>query len=107
MIDFRINESRRPAKKNIILERLCSDFAIITNNFESFGHKKYIKKVKPTLSKILNNLDNDVDKKVLKGLTEVDALLSKEKININEVSKMLYFSKLFGREQCYLSLINQ
>ena len=41
MIDFRINESRRPAKKNIILERLCSDFAIITNNFESFGHKKY------------------------------------------------------------------
>ena len=79
----------------------------ITTNFESFGHKKYIKKVKPTLSKILNNLDNDVDKKVLKGLREVDALLSKEKININEVSKMLYFSKLFGREQCYLSLINQ
>tara|TARA_Y100000590_G_C15157431_1_gene802251 strand:- start:303 stop:611 length:309 start_codon:yes stop_codon:yes gene_type:complete len=102
-----MNETRRHIKKNIILENLCSDFAIITKNFENLGYKEYLKKVKPTLFKIINNLNNDVDKQIIKSLKEVDILLSKQKINVYEVSKMLYFSKLFGREQCYLSFINQ
>ena len=36
---------------------------------------------------------------------EADNLLSKEFL-VEDVSSMEYFSFLFGREQCYLSLIN-
>ncbi len=107
LIDYRMNGSKRSEEKNIYLENLCSKFAIITKNFENLGYNEYIKKVKPTLRKIIKNLKNDVNDNTLKSLIEADSLLSKKNVKINDIKKMLFFSKLFGREQCYLSFTNE
>ena len=52
-------------------------------------------------------IKQDLPKNVLQSLIEVNNLLKKDNIKIKDVSKMKHFSSLFGREQCYLSLINK
>ena len=107
MIDQRINGFKRSKEKNIELENLCFDFASITKNNENFGNDKYIKNVEPILSKIMNNIGNDLPPSVHKALLEANNLLKKKEVKIDDVSKMLDFSSFFGREQCYLSLTNE
>ena len=53
------------------------------------------------------NIKKDINENTLNALNEANILLKNKKIEINDVSKMRYFSKLFGREQCYLSFINE
>ena len=48
-----------------------------------------------------------ITKYTLNGLDEGNTLLKKKIVGINDINNMLYFSSLFGREQCYLSLTNE
>ena len=48
-----------------------------------------------------------ITKYTLNGLDEANTLLKKKIVGINDINNMLYFSSLFGREQCYLSLTNE
>jgi hypothetical protein len=107
MIDYRIKGINRCEKKNIELEKLCFNFASLTKKNEKYGVEKYVKNIEPFLLKIIDNIKQDLPKNVLQSLIEVNNLLKKDNIKIKDVSKMKHFSSLFGREQCYLSLINK
>ena len=107
MIDYRIEGFKRSKEQNIKLEKLCNNLALLTNTFEKKGHQIYINKVQPTIEKIIMNIKKDINENTLNALNEANILLKNKKIEINDVSKMRYFSKLFGREQCYLSFINE
>ena len=48
-----------------------------------------------------------ITKYTLNGLDEANTLLKKKIVGINDINNMLYFSSLFEREQCYLSLTNE
>lgn len=107
MIDFRMNGTERSAKKNKELEKFCFDFAAKAKNNESLGHLKYMKNIRPVLNKIIRNIEFDLPEFSRKALYEVSELLKKEKLNIDDISKMSNFSSFFGREQCFLSMINE
>ena len=63
--------------------------------------------VQPLLSKIIDNVENDLSQYTLNVFDEANTLLKKKIVGINDINNMLYFSSLFGREQCYLSLTNE
>ena len=107
MIDFRMNGVKRSVEKNKELEKICFDFAIIANDNENLGHEGYIKNVEPYLSKIISNIEPDLPQTSKKALHEVSTLLNKKILEIDDVAKMSEFSRFFGREQCYLSIINE
>ncbi len=107
LIDYRMNGVKRPKEKNIELEKLCFDFAIITKNNENLGQNAYIDQVQPLLLKIINNVKNDLAQYTLNGLDEANTLLQKKIVEINDITNMSYFSSLFGREKCFLSLTNE
>ena len=107
MIDYRMNGIKRSKEKNIELEKFCFDFATVTKNNENLGHDAYMDQVQPLLSKIINNVKNDLAQYTLNGLDEANTLLKKKIVESNDITKMSYFSSLFGREQCYLSLSNE
>ena len=107
LIDYRMSGTRRSSKKNNELEKLCFSFAVKTKKNEKFGVKKYKKNIEPFLKKIIKNIKKDLPKNVYLSLIEANNLLKKKQIDINDISKMKYFSSLFGREQCYLSFIRK
>ena len=107
LIDYRMSGTRRSSKKNNVLEKLCFSFAVKTKKNEKFGVKKYKKNIEPFLKKIIKNIKKDLPKNVYLSLIEANNLLKKKQIDINDISKMKYFSSLFGREQCYLSFIRK
>ena len=107
MIDFRMNGVKRSNKKNNELEMMCIDFATAAKNNEDFGHAEYKKNIEPIFKKIINNVGSDLPVNSKKALQEVSLLLKKKVIKINDVAKMSKFKFFFGREQCYLSMINQ
>ena len=90
-----------------MLEKLCIKLALLTQKHETLGPKNYKEKIKPILKKIIFNIEKDLNITTIKALKEADSLLSKKNIQISDIVKMKYFSKLFGREQCYLSLIKK
>ena len=63
--------------------------------------------VQPLLSKIIDNVENDLSQYTLNVFDEANTLLKKKIVWINDISNMSYFLSLFGREQCYLSLTNE
>ena len=107
LIDYRMSGTRRSSKKNNELEKLCFSFAAKTKKNEKFGVKKYKKNIEPFLKKIIKNIKKDLPKNVYLSLIEANNLLKKKQIDVNDISKMKYFSSLFGREQCYLSFIRK
>ena len=107
LIDYRIEGINRSEKKNIELEKLCFNFASITEKNEEYGVEKYVKNIEPFLLKIIDNIKQDLPKNVSQSLIEANDLLKKDNIKIKDISKMKHFSSLFGREQCYLSFINK
>ena len=107
MIDYRMNSVKRSKEKNKELEKLCFDFATTTKNNENLGHGAYMEHVEPLLSKIISNVESDLPQVTQKALHEVNALLKNKMVEVDDVAKMSDFSSLFGREQCFLSLINE
>lgn len=107
MIDYRMSGIKRSAKKNTELEKLCINFAIAAKENEDLGHTKYMKNIEPIFKKILKNTQFDLPASSKKGLFEAYSLLKKEKITINDVAKMPNFKFLFGRDQCYMTMINE
>jgi len=107
MIDFRMNGVKRSIKTNNELEKMCIDFAIASKNNEDFGHAEYMKNIEPIFIKIINNVKSDLPLYSKKALQEVSLLLKKKVVRVNDVAKMSKFNFFFGREQCYLSMINQ
>jgi SAM-dependent methyltransferase len=107
LIDYRIDAKKRSPEKNIKLEKLCSDFAIIANKKENLGYSEYTKNLEPIFSKIITNIENDLPLNTKKGLKEAYKILKKKVIKIEDVKNMSHFSSFFGREQCYLSLIKE
>ena len=69
--------------------------------YEVFEH------VEPLLSKIISHVEPDLPQATQKALHEVNALLKNKMVEVDDVAKMSDFSSLFGREQCFLSLINE
>tara|TARA_B110000438_G_C15159543_1_gene371167 strand:- start:157 stop:480 length:324 start_codon:yes stop_codon:yes gene_type:complete len=107
MIDFKMNGAKRLTKKNNELEKMCIDFAAVAKNNEKFGYEKYIKNIEPIFIKIINNLESDLSLHTKKALQEVNLLLKKKKVRINDVARMAKFKFFFGREQCYLSMLKK
>ena len=107
MIDYRMDGVKRSIEKNKELEKICFDFATITKNNENLGHGAYMKNVKPLLSKIISNIEPDLPQAAKKALHEVNTLLKKKVVEIDDVAKMSDFSSFFGREQCYLSITSE
>jgi hypothetical protein len=107
MIDYRINNLKRSKEKNIELEKLCSEFAKITKVNENLGYNAYMNNVQPIFTNIISNIKNNLPKEVYISLKEAEKILQKKHINIKEVSNMKSFNSFFGREQCYLSFINE
>ena len=75
----------------------------MTKDYETEGFKAYKYKIKPTLNKIINNIKFDLPGKTVKALKEVDKVLSKQDLRLNDLKLLKEFTNLFGREQCYLS----
>ena len=90
-------------EKNNELQKLCYQFAIVTEENEKLGQEAYIKNVEPLLSEIIINIGNDLGIAVQKALYEASAMLKRNKISTDDIANMSEFSGLFGREQCYLS----
>lgn len=107
MIDYRIKNLKRSKKKNIELEKLCFQFAKITKINENLGYDAYIDNVQPIFTKIISNIKNNLPKEVYISLKEAEKILQKKNIKIKDVSSMKRFNSFFGREQCYLSFINE
>jgi hypothetical protein len=107
MIDYRMNSVKRSKEKNKELEKLCFDFASSTKINENLGHVAYMEHVEPLLSMIINNVEPDLPRASLKAMHEVNTLLKKKVVEIDDVAKMSGFSGFFGREQCYLSFTRE
>ena len=107
MIDFRMVGLKRSKKANNALEKMCIDFAIVAKNNEDLGYEGYIKNIEPLLTKIINNVESDLPVYSIKALHEVSLLLKKKVLKVKDVAKMSKFKNFFGREQCYLSMLNQ
>jgi len=103
MIDYRMNSIKRSKEKNKELEKLCSDFSIITRDNENLGYEAYMENIEPHLSKIINNVEKDLSESTRKSLYEANTILKKKKLKAEDISTMSEFSSFFGREQCYLS----
>lgn len=103
LMDYRVKGTRRSIEKNTELQKLCYQFAIVTEENEKLGQKAYIKNVEPLLSEIIINIGNDLGVAVENALHEVNIILSRHKISTDDIADMSEFSSLFGREQCYLS----
>jgi len=104
MIDYKINDFKRPKEKNKILEKLSIKLSLLTRDHENDGFEVYKNKIKPILIEIIDNIKNDLPKNTTQALIEVDKILNKKNFKINDVKSMKKFPFLFGREQCYLSL---
>ena len=107
MIDFRMDGVKRSIKKNEQLEKICFDFATIVKDNENLGYEAYIKNVEPLLSKIIDNIELDLSQDAKKALREVNTLLKKKSVKIDDVANMSDFSSFFGREHCYLSVMKE
>jgi hypothetical protein len=94
---------KRSEEKNKVLEKLCFEFAEITKNNENLGHDAYMDNVEPLLSKIINNVEADLSQTAQNAMHEVNTLLRRKVVEIDDVVKMSDLSGFFGREQFYLS----
>jgi len=56
---------------------------------------------------IINNVEPDLPHAAQKAMDEVNTLLKKKVVEIDDVAKMSGFSDFFGREQCYLSFTRE
>jgi|TARA_Y100000294_G_scaffold178135_1_gene208134 SAM-dependent methyltransferase len=106
MIDYRISNSKRSKNQNLELEKFCSTFALLTKENEQLNLESFLKNVKPTLDNIIKNV-SDLSSQLINSLEEANSILQKEKITVENVRNMSDFSSLFGREQCYLSFVNE
>ena len=107
MIDFKMEGIKRSIEKNKELEKFCFDFATIAKDNENLGHEAYMKNVEPLLSRIISNIESDLSQDARKALHEVSTLLKKKSVQSNDVDKMHEFSRFFGREHCYMSLMKE
>ena len=81
--------------------------AKITKINENLGYDSYMNNVQPIFTKIISNIKNNLPKEVYISLKEAEKILQKKHIKIKDVSSMKRFDSFFGREQCYLSFINE
>ena len=98
--------SYRNPDENIQLENLCLDLINAAKEHDENGYESYEIHISPILREISSNLKNLPDEDTKKGFSEVFKLLNQKNISTQEIRDMKFFPGLFGRDQCYLSFIN-
>jgi len=105
-IDYRYQNNARAPQKNLLIKDYAENLIKACEKYEKEGIKAYNKLISPILNNMINNLRNDIHLNTFRSLREVDEILSSN-FSPEDVAKMQYFSALFGREQCYISLIHE
>ncbi len=75
--------------------------------YDDKGYTAYKEFIAPVLEKIANNLESIPSEETKKGFFEAFELLAQKEFTVQDVRNMKYFKNIFGREHCYLSLINR
>ena len=106
-MDYRYDVSYRNPKENLQLENLCLALVDVAKEYDEKGYDAYKIYISPILKKIADNLTTIPNEETKKSFAEVLGLLNQKDISTQDIRDMKYFPGLFGREQCYLSFIQQ
>ena len=107
LLDYRYDVSYRNPKENLQLENLCLALIDVAKEYDEKGYDAYKIYISPILKKIADNLTTIPNEETKKSFAEVLGLLNQKDISTQDIRDMKYFPGLFGREQCYLSFIQQ
>lgn len=100
LIDYRFIVNDRDSKKNKELSQYCYKLINLAKN------KAEVSEFIDCLTKIKNNLKENVKEKTILSIQEVIEVLSTD-LNADKISKMKHFSSAFGRGQSYISFVKE
>ena len=107
LIDYRFQHPGRAAELNHALEDLSVKVIEAGAKYDTKGFQAYESEIAPHLAALVSNLAGLSKTEAYLGVKEAVDLLSRKAIQIQDVAQMSHFPAIFGREQCYLSLVRE